>query len=100
MKKHKFTKITLPSNAVFEIVDFLVKIGFEQPGAVGAGARRLASNMFKHIAIAQGICPDSAITPEKFAHWLKRQARVDIERRVELLRALKWLRRAFPEVES
>jgi hypothetical protein len=57
-------------------------------------AMETAGQIFESIAAyIESPCED--LEPHQVRRWLKDTARADFSRRVELLRALKWIQRAF-----
>jgi hypothetical protein len=92
--------IISPVMELLNIADALAQLARSGPDPAGR-IRAQATKLYRIIGNTEVHFSDpTAMTPQRVKAWIEESARADYSRRVELLRALRWIKRAFAAPRS
>jgi hypothetical protein len=80
---------------LLDIADELAQLARSGPDPAGR-IRKQATKLYRSLGDGEVHFTDpTELTPERVRDWIEETARADYGRRVELLRALRWIKQAF-----
>jgi hypothetical protein len=96
----KYPSILAPVHDLLEVADSLAQLARTGPDPAGR-IRKNATQIYRIIGESDVHFSDpTELTPQRVKDWVEESANADYSRRVELMRALRWIKRAFAAPRS